>query len=101
MIDHRASPGLPPDFYAKLGLPGIVAGEGTVAEMPTLTCVHCNAVVILNPERTRARGHCFKCDAYVCDNPACHANCTPFAGKLDAAETAAYRVGQNLLLKGL
>jgi hypothetical protein len=98
LIDHRFSPGLPPDFYKRIGLAGDACPEGTKLEMPTLTCCHCNAVVALNPQRTRARGHCHKCDAYVCDNPACHAACTPFSKVLDDLETQAYRAEQNLLL---
>lgn len=47
------------------------AGGGQLREMKTLTCVHCNCQVILHPERTRERGYCQSCDAYVCDQPGC------------------------------
>lgn len=92
MIDHRASPGLPADFYQKIGLAQTLRpelGEGKLFEAPTLTCAHCQAMVVINPARTRARGYCPKCDSYVCDNPACHANCTPISKILDEAEKRA------------
>lgn len=67
MVDHRASPGLPADFYKPLGLdiPGI--GEGTMQRMGTYTCSHCKGVVVLNPFRTRERAYCRSCDHYICD----------------------------------
>ncbi len=99
MIDHRASPGLPAGFYRSIGLEGLDCPEGSLAEAATITCAHCNTVVIMNPDRSRARGHCHKCDAYVCDNPACHRDCTPFSKILDVTEAHAYRAGQNLLLQ--
>ena len=43
------------------------AAGGEKLEMPTLSCAHCNTVVILNPLRRRERGYCRKCHAYVCD----------------------------------
>jgi hypothetical protein len=76
-IDHRASPGLP-------GMPKLF-------ETATCMCAHCNTLVVLNPLRTRERGHCRKCSAYICDNPACHAECTPFTKILDDAERDALR----------
>ena len=58
-IDHRASPGLP---GSKL------CGEGKFFEADTRTCSHCSFPVIMNPDRTRSRFTCPKCDAYCCDN---------------------------------
>ena len=49
LIDHRASPGLPADFYQKVGLDAPAVTEGKMLESATLTCVHCNAIVIMNP----------------------------------------------------
>ena len=43
----------------------------------TLTCAHCNTVVLLNPSRTRERGHCNRCRSYICDRPGCRAECNP------------------------
>jgi hypothetical protein len=97
MIDHRASPGLEDGFMTKIGLNGPSLSEGKLFESGIATCSHCNTVVILQPLRTRDRGHCQKCDAYICDNPACHKDCTPFNKVLDIAETRAYREQQNNL----
>ena len=60
-------------------------------ESATITCVHCNTIVILNPQRTRPRGHCAKCDAYICDNPICHKECRPFNALLDTVEKRAFK----------
>lgn len=38
-----------------------------VVEMDTMTCAHCMSVVLLNAERKRARGWCWKGDHYLCD----------------------------------
>ena len=65
LIDHRASPGLTPEQMAGFDSP-IVAG-GDVYESALITCGHCRAAVILNPQRTRDRGYCQKCDRYLCD----------------------------------
>lgn len=57
-IDHRDSPGLP-------GMP--FRGGGLLFEAPTLTCSHCQAIVVVNPDRARDRAHCYSCDHYICD----------------------------------
>lgn len=97
MIDHRASPGLDGNFMRDIGLGGPSLPEGLLFESGIATCAHCNAIVVLQPLRTRARGHCAKCDRYICDTPACHKDCTPFDKILDEAETRAYREQQNNL----
>ena len=53
--------------------------------LPTLTCCHCNRVVVLNPERRRERHWCFKCDAYICDSPGCNSDCNPIEEGVDLA----------------
>lgn len=58
------------------------AGEGKI-EAATITCAHCQVTFLKNPMRTRARGYCAKCDAYVCDNPGCSAECRPFWKMVD------------------
>ena len=55
LVDHSACP----DFR-----PGALP---TQFESATITCSHCQRVVVLNPDRTRSRGYCRKCDHYVCD----------------------------------
>ena len=97
IINHQASPGLTRNQAISMGLDPLQVGEGKIMEAGTATCCHCNAVVILNPLRVRERGHCRKCDAYICDNPACHVECNPFNALLDKIEVAAYREQQNSL----
>lgn len=67
MVDHRAGPGLPADFYYRQGidLPGPVGGR--LFEADILTCGHCSQSHIKNPERTRDRAYCRQCDHYICD----------------------------------
>lgn len=55
LIDHRAGD----------GMPGLRAGS--VFESATITCSHCQTQVVLNPDRSRARAYCPKCDHYICD----------------------------------
>lgn len=68
------------------------ASGGTMQEVPTYTCSHCNSVVIMNPQRTRERGFCRGCNSYVCD--ACNAiraqtlRCETFEQKVDSVLTA-------------
>lgn len=97
IINHQASPGLTMSQALLMGLDPLQVGEGKLMESGTLTCAHCNAIVILNSLRTRERGHCRKCNAYICDNPVCHIECDPFNRKLDLLEAAAYHEQQNNL----
>ena len=64
-VDH-AGGAITRDQARRIGLPGFFADDG-VHEVDTLHCKHCGCVVIKNPDRTRARGHCTKCDWFVCD----------------------------------
>lgn len=85
LIDHRASPGVAELLVRRAGLPGI-AGQG-LFESATVTCSHCHAIVILNPNRSRPRGWCAACDAYVCDSPRCNTGtCLPQNKLLDILE---------------
>lgn len=68
-IDHSNSPGVPDEIMVAAGYP-VGAGHHKF-ESATFTCSHCEAVVVMNPDRSRARGYCRKCDHYVCD--ACEA----------------------------
>lgn len=58
---------------------------GVHLEFNTLTCVHCNRVVVLNPERKRERHTCLKCNAYVCDSPGCNTDCNPIQEGIELA----------------
>jgi len=67
--------------------------RGMKFECATLTCSHCQQVLILNPDRTRERGYCPKCDHYVCD--ACEGirvqsggDCKTFKQIMDEVETS-------------
>ena len=58
---------------------------GAKVEMPTLTCCHCNTVVVLNSARVRPRNYCRKCNAYLCDSKICNEECNPFLLSLELA----------------
>lgn len=100
IVDHRESPGVP-DNPAMAGKPdALIARSGMALESATVTCCHCQVVVVLNPLRTRPRGYCQKCDRYICDSPVCHRDCTPFERVLDQAQEAALKglaVGQVIV----
>lgn len=66
-IDHRFSPGVPPEVAMKTGFDPKFLGEGRFLESATITCAHCLGVVVKNPMRIRERGYCQKCDRYLCD----------------------------------
>lgn len=90
-IDHRESPDVPFN-PAMVGKPdALTVARGHVLESATVTCCHCQVVVVLNPLRTRPRGYCQKCDRYVCDSPACSADCRPFERILDQAQENALK----------
>ena len=99
-IDHRDSPGVTPDqvpaeVVRKYGPPTIV-GKGQLYESATITCVHCQAIVVLNPLRTRPRNWCNKCGDYVCDNPVCITECQPFAKLADTLQEAGVKGGSDV-----
>ena len=67
-IDHRFSPGVPAEEQRRmLGLETAELGPHGHFERATLTCAHCQAMVIVNPLRNRDRGWCHSCDRYLCD----------------------------------
>lgn len=82
LIDNRFSPGVTEEFVHASGKDAPVVGADRIWESATVTCSHCNAIVILNPNRSRPRGYCRKCDSYVCDKPGC-AECLPFEKTID------------------
>lgn len=95
LIDNRDSPGVSDELMQSMGVDMPKGAGKGLFEAPTLTCSHCQVVVVLEPRRTRARGYCPKCDHYVCDR--CEAvrvatggACKPFKQIIDEAqETAA------------
>lgn len=102
LIDHTFSPGITQEMLHAAGVNGIAVGADRKAELPTLTCCHCGAIVVLNPLRTRARGYCPKCDAYHCDTPACGLECRNFEKMLDFVQDANARAeDRGLIVSGL
>lgn len=95
LIDHRNSPGITPEFIRANKLDAPAVGAGQTFESALSVCHHCNADVILNPNRTRERGWCWSCDHYICDgcNAARKAGaaCVPFKRKLERAYEAIMR----------
>ena len=67
LLDHRESPALT-EQELRAVTPVLPPGAGRgVFEAPTITCSHCQVVVVINPSRTRERAYCAKCDHYICD----------------------------------
>jgi hypothetical protein len=92
LIDHRAGAGLGE---------GAGLGHGALFESATITCRHCQRVVVLNPDRTRARGYCPKCDHYICDG--CEAvrvasggACKTFEQVIEEAQAACAKTPKGL-----
>jgi hypothetical protein len=92
LIDHSNSPGVPPDMVRAAGFPAPAVGPGQRYESPTFTCAHCNRPVIMNPQRSRPRGYCRKCNADVCDSPSCNAECNPFMQRMERDLEEAFRI---------
>lgn len=66
-IDHRGAEGGLSHLDTQASPGAIPVRQGMNFESATITCHHCQRVVILNPDRSRPRGYCPKCDHYVCD----------------------------------
>ena len=73
------------------------ASGGEKLEMATLTCSHCNTIVVLNKERSRSRSYCRSCNAYICDSPGCNAICASIEKSLEILQT---NPGLPLLARG-
>jgi hypothetical protein len=91
-IDHRAGIGMGAKADTALG-------HGTLFEAPTYTCSHCQRVVVVNPDRSRDRAYCRKCDHIICDQ--CEAQrvaagweCIPFE---KVADDMLERATRNLI----
>lgn len=101
LIDHSNSPGLTAADVAHLPpehRPPVV-GAGMIYERDFKICSHCQATVVLNPQRVRDRAVCHHCHHYICDG--CAAGlamtgiCVPFAQVLDRAQALTeYYIGQ-------
>jgi hypothetical protein len=87
LVDHRLGEGITPEEASKAGKDTIPVGRGVMFQSPTINCSHCSKLVVLNPDRSRSRGYCPKCDRYVCDQ--CEAIrvqtgvCRPFKKVID------------------
>jgi len=92
LIDHRAGPGITPEMARAAGLPVEVATMRTY-ESATYTCGHCQAIVVMNPSRTRERTVCRGCMHVICDACALEKartlRCRPFQQLVDETLTAA------------
>jgi len=72
-VNHKDSPGLSPEFL--LEVQKAFPGEDTLPpargrgmfQAPVMKCIHCQAMIIINPLRNRQRESCPKCRAYICD----------------------------------
>lgn len=87
MIDHRMGDGITLEQAAQAGKDTIAVPAGKLFESATTTCSHCSKLVVLNPDRSRPRGYCPKCDRYICDfcetNRAMTGACTCLQWRLD------------------
>ena len=64
-------------------VPGV---EASLEEFNTQQCGHCSTTVILNPDRTRERSWCARCDRYTCDSCALAVVmgvCTPLTMRME------------------
>jgi hypothetical protein len=71
MLIINSSHGLPGMGYLEIdqrasGVP-VVGNASAHAEFDTYTCTHCNAVVVMNPQRRRERYKCMGCNHHICD----------------------------------
>lgn len=89
-IDNTNSPGISLELAARShsGSKAVIPQEANRRlQAITKKCSHCPAIVVLNPDRTRARGYCPKCDGFVCD--ACETSrvltgvCRPWRQQID------------------
>jgi hypothetical protein len=82
LLDNRTG-----DVPLRLPTPDgpLLVPAGACVELPTATCGHCNATVVLHPARTRDRGFCRRCAYFVCDKPGCRRECNGLPEMLDLA----------------
>lgn len=96
LMDHRNSPGVPDEIVVAQGLDPC-AGK-RVFESATFTCSHCEAVIVKNPNRSRERAWCKKCDHYICDGCGAELHktgiCYPFKAMVEDLRNAHAQTGQ-------
>jgi hypothetical protein len=66
-IDHRESPGFTEEQARAARFGKTMPVGSALIQRSTITCSHCERIVVLNPDRARSRGYCPKCDRHVCD----------------------------------
>ena len=90
LLDNRSNSGIPDAVVHQADLPP-GAGQGTF-EAPTYTCSHCQAIVVINPDRSRERALCRRCMHYICDGCgvklALTRECKPFKQIADEIQEA-------------
>ena len=64
----------------------------------TTQCVHCGRHVWSQPGSGKVRGHCLKCDGWLCGDHACISECRPFEQRLDEWE-AFWNKGKRATLR--
>jgi hypothetical protein len=100
MVDHRASPGLDPEWCAKHGV--LSAPKGQLLEANAAACGHCGKIMPL--VHLELVDYCPKCNHDIC--PTCEADrvrtliCTPMAMKLDVLHDLTEH-GRPLPVQGL
>jgi hypothetical protein len=88
MIDNRHAP--PVDlataaaFERATGHQVVGAGLRGLFEAAILTCSHCQRGLVENPQRTRPRNWCSRCDKYICDT-CVSSDCRPLRALMDEA----------------
>lgn len=56
----------------------IITEFGKEKRIPTYTCGHCSAIVLMRPDRVRERKNCLQCGRYICEkSEICNTVCTP------------------------
>lgn len=104
LLDNSVNQGVPEALVHQAGFP-VGAARGKF-ECATITCSHCQTVLIVNPLRTRPRAWCSKCDHYLCDacGMALHQTgvCRTFKQVaeevVEAAVKAEQRGGSNIII---
>jgi len=68
---------------------------GVRQEADTMTCNHCNRVVIIHKKVDDCGGHCRLCDKFICSECVDANHCVPFMAKVEQEEERYYRWARN------